>query len=76
MFISVKIHLNSAIHSDRRRQWHPTPVLLPGKSHGWRSLVVQNKLYLGVYAKEDEDVVFVLNWYLGVYSGKVESSAL
>ena len=28
-------------HSDRvsiRRQWHPTPVLLPGKSHGQRSL--------------------------------------
>ena len=23
----------------RRRQWHPTLVLLPGKSHGWRSLV-------------------------------------
>ena len=23
----------------RRRQWHPTPVLLPGKSLGWRSLV-------------------------------------
>ena len=23
----------------RRRQWHPTPALLPGKSHGWRSLV-------------------------------------
>ena len=22
-----------------RRQWHPIPVLLPGKSHGWRSLV-------------------------------------
>ena len=22
-----------------RRQWHPTPVLLPGKSHGWRNLV-------------------------------------
>ena len=22
-----------------RRQWPPTPVLLPGKSHGWRSLV-------------------------------------
>ena len=27
-------HLNS-----QRRQWHPTPVLVPGKSHGWRSLV-------------------------------------
>ena len=23
----------------QRTQWHPTPVLLPGKSHGWRSLV-------------------------------------
>ena len=26
----------SRVH--QRRQWHPTPVLLPGKSHGWRSL--------------------------------------
>ena len=25
--------------SHRTRRWHPTPVLLPGKSHGWRSLV-------------------------------------
>ena len=23
----------------RRRQWHPIPVLLPGESYGWRSLV-------------------------------------
>ena len=23
----------------QRRQWHPTPALLLGKSHGWRSLV-------------------------------------
>ena len=22
-----------------RRKWHPTPVFLPGKSHGWGSLV-------------------------------------
>ena len=21
-----------------RRKWQPTPLLLPGKSHGWRSL--------------------------------------
>ena len=27
------------IGQDRRRQWHPTPVLLPGKSHRQRSLV-------------------------------------
>ena len=24
---------------EQRRKWHPTPVLLTGKSHGWRSLV-------------------------------------
>ena len=27
------------LRQKRRRRWHPTPVLLPGKSHGWRSLV-------------------------------------
>ena len=26
-------------YNARRRQWHPTPILVPGKSHGWRSLV-------------------------------------
>ena len=26
------------VHGVRRRQWHPTPVLLPGKSHGQRRL--------------------------------------
>ena len=29
----------SVLKEIRRRQWHPTPVLLPGKSHGWKSLV-------------------------------------
>ena len=29
----------SIIKEIRRRQWHPTPALLPGRSHGWRSLV-------------------------------------
>ena len=27
------------LRKNRRRQWHPTPVLLPGKSHVRRSLV-------------------------------------
>ena len=27
------------IRHNYRRQWHPTPVLLPGKSHGLKSLV-------------------------------------
>ena len=34
----VTLNLRSRVRQ-RRRQWHPTPVLLPGKSHGWRSLV-------------------------------------
>ena len=28
-----------SLYPGQRRQWHPNPVLLPGKSHGWRSLV-------------------------------------
>ena len=45
-FINFWIHLSirdKLIHqrsiNHQRRQWHPTPVLLPGKSHGRRSLV-------------------------------------
>ena len=38
---SKQCDLNSALSSVIywRRQWHPTPVLLPGKSHGRKSLV-------------------------------------
>ena len=35
---SLNHHFQIGKLSERRRQWHPTPVLLPGKSHGWRSL--------------------------------------
>ena len=35
MIMAIKLVSTSI----RRRQWQPTPVLLPGKSHGWRSLV-------------------------------------
>ena len=35
---TVSYNQRTRIHG-RRRQWHPTPVLLPGKSHGRRSLV-------------------------------------
>ena len=30
---------DSTFGDNRKRQWHPTPVLLPRKSHGRRSLV-------------------------------------
>ena len=36
---SVDGHLGCSHVLARRRQWHPTPVFLPGKSHGWKSLV-------------------------------------
>ena len=41
-YIDTHIHACICTHIllyNRRRQWHPTPVLLPGKSPGWRSLV-------------------------------------
>ena len=37
MYILLKVIL-SIPTVFRRRQWHPTPVLLPGKAHGWRNL--------------------------------------
>ena len=47
---TIKVHLSFIMYSHivvivyllshyGRRQWHPTPVLLPGKSHGRKSLV-------------------------------------
>ena len=37
--LSLVIHLVETSDLNRERQWHPTPVLLPGKSHEQRSLV-------------------------------------
>ena len=36
--MSIHRWMDKDVHIWRRR-WHPTPVLLPGKSHGWRSLL-------------------------------------
>ena len=41
----------------RRRQWQPTPVLLPGKSHGQRSLVGQGLTAEAKGGKERESTV-------------------
>ena len=37
--LSIVKEINPEYSLEWRRQWQPTPVLLPGKSHGWRSLV-------------------------------------
>ena len=34
----INLLIKPPLAINRRRQWHPTPVLLPGESHGWRSL--------------------------------------
>ena len=36
---SDRLYFEGLQNQCQRKQWHPTPVLLPGKSHGWRSLV-------------------------------------
>ena len=38
-FIYMCVCVCVCVISFQRRQWHPTPVLLPGQSHGWRILV-------------------------------------
>ena len=39
MFLYVSLKMLVTYENSRRRQWHPTPVVLPGKSRGQRSLV-------------------------------------
>ena len=45
----------------RRRQWHPTPVLLPGKSHGRRSLVGCSP-----WGREESDVTKWLHFHFSL----------
>ena len=42
----------------RRRQWQPTPVLLPGKSHGRRSLVA-----FSPWGREESDMTERLHFF-------------
>ena len=39
IYIYFKYFYTYLLHTHWRRQWHPTPVLLPGKFHGRKSLV-------------------------------------
>ena len=44
-----------------RRQWHPTPVLLPGKSHGRRSLVGCSP-----WGREESDTTELLRFHFSL----------
>ena len=55
-------HNGVIIHLEpNRRQWHPTPVLLPGKSHGWRSLVGCSP-----WAREESDMTERLHFHFSL----------
>ena len=45
----------------QRRWWHPTPVLLPGKSHGWRSLVGCSP-----WGREESDTTELLHFHFSL----------
>jgi len=45
----------------QRRQWHPTPVLLPGKSHGQRSLVRYSP-----WGREESDTTEQLHFHVSL----------
>ena len=45
----------------QRRQWHPTPVLLPGKSHGRRSLVG-----CSLWGREESDTTERLHFHFSL----------
>ena len=45
----------------RRRQWHPTPVLLPGKFHGRRSLVGHSP-----WGREESDTTKWLHFHFSL----------
>ena len=47
----------------QRRQWHPTPVLLPGKSHGRRSLVGCSP-----WGCEESDMTERLHFHFSLYA--------
>ena len=58
------------------RQWQPTPVLLPGKSHGWRSLVGCSP-----WGRQESDTTERLHFHfslsgIGEGSGNCHSSTL
>ena len=56
------LDLNPSHNSTRRRQWHPTPVLLPGKSQGWRSLVGCSP-----WGREESDVTEQLHFHFSLF---------
>ena len=56
----INRYINSSV-SHLRRQWHPTPVLLPGKSHGQRTLVGCSP-----WGREESDITERLHFHFSL----------
>ena len=54
--------LNRTERLSWRRQWQPTPVLLPGKSHGWRRSLVDCR----PWGREESDTTERLHFHFSL----------
>ena len=54
-----KSHVICKLGEFWRRQWQPTPVLLPGKSHGWR-----NPVGCSPWGRKESDMTGRLHFHL------------
>ena len=61
LFPTKEGQLGATSQSHRRRQWHPTPVLLPGKSHRRRSLVGCSP-----WGREESDITERLHFHFSL----------
>ena len=67
--ICLNVDLSKSI---QRRRWHPTPVLLPGKSHGQRSLVGCSP-----WGRRESDTTEQLHFYFSLsYTGEGNGNPL
>ena len=57
------VSLGRFIPSYWRRKWQSTPVLLPGKSHGWRSLVGYSP-----WGPEESDTTERLHFHFSIFT--------
>ena len=57
----VTHHFRGISFEVQRRQWHPTPVLLPGKSHGLKSLVG-----CSLWGREESDMTERLHFHFSL----------
>ena len=60
----------------RRRKWHPTPVLLPGESHGWRSLEGCSPWDRGGSDMTERDFTFTFHFHASEEEMATHSSVL